>query len=193
MSEHTTNLNLTLPDYSEDADIGVLNDNFNAIDTAIAGKASTSSLATVATSGAYSDLTGTPTIDSELDNASTNAVQNAAVTAGISSAGKAPLRRGTALSATSSSHFSLHTLCTDTEHYGVGRYYVGSSIMSYIDDKPTGFGAGCEITVEENQLTNRFIITITANQSSWAGTVFKQWLTSDGWSAWYKFEGTAVT
>lgn len=86
MAEHTTNLNLALPSYLEDADIAVLNDNFTAIDTAVAAKANTSSLATVATSGAYDDLSGKPTIpivDSELDAQSTNAIQNAAVFAAL--------------------------------------------------------------------------------------------------------------
>lgn len=41
--------------------------------------ATKSSLATVATSGKYSDLTGTPTVDSTLSSTSTNAIQNKAV------------------------------------------------------------------------------------------------------------------
>ena len=46
-------------------------------------KANTSSLATVATSGAYSDLSGKPTIDTALDTTSTNAVENRAVAGAI--------------------------------------------------------------------------------------------------------------
>lgn len=53
------------------------------VDTLLAGKADTSSLATVATSGAYSDLTGKPTIDTALDTTSTNAVENRAVASEI--------------------------------------------------------------------------------------------------------------
>ena len=49
------------------------------VDTLLAAKANTSSLATVATSGAYSDLTGKPTIDTALDTTSTNAVENKAI------------------------------------------------------------------------------------------------------------------
>lgn len=49
------------------------------VDTLLAAKANTSSLATVATSGAYSDLSGKPTIDTALDTTSTNAVENRAV------------------------------------------------------------------------------------------------------------------
>ena len=43
------------------------------VDTALSGKASTSSLATVATTGAYSDLTGTPTIPAAQVNSDWNA------------------------------------------------------------------------------------------------------------------------
>ena len=46
-------------------------------------------LATVATSGKYSDLTGTPTIDSALSSTSTNAVQNKAINTAL--AGKVDL------------------------------------------------------------------------------------------------------
>ena len=41
-------------------------DNISALQTAVAGKADSSSLASVATSGAYSDLSGTPTIPDDL-------------------------------------------------------------------------------------------------------------------------------
>lgn len=55
------------------------------VDTLLAAKANTSSLATVATSGAYSDLSGKPTIDTALDTTSTNAVENRAVASEINS------------------------------------------------------------------------------------------------------------
>lgn len=55
------------------------------VDTLLAAKADSSSLATVATSGAYSDLTGKPTIDTALDTTSTNAVENRAVAGEINS------------------------------------------------------------------------------------------------------------
>lgn len=55
------------------------------VDTLLAAKANTSSLATVATSGAYSDLVGKPTIDTALDTTSTNAVENRAVASEINS------------------------------------------------------------------------------------------------------------
>jgi len=50
------------------------------VDTGLADKASTSSLSTVATSGSYNDLKDIPTIDSELSDSSTNAVQNKVIT-----------------------------------------------------------------------------------------------------------------
>lgn len=50
-----------------------------AIYSSLAAKADSSSLATVATSGSYSDLSNTPTIDSTITQNSTNAVQSGAV------------------------------------------------------------------------------------------------------------------
>ena len=47
--------------------------------SALASKIDGSSLATVATSGSYSDLTNKPVIDSAMSSSSTNAVQNQAV------------------------------------------------------------------------------------------------------------------
>ena len=55
------------------------------VDTLLAAKADSASLATVATSGAYSDLSGKPTIDTALDTTSTNAVENRAVASEINS------------------------------------------------------------------------------------------------------------
>lgn len=53
------------------------------VDALLAAKADSASLATVATSGAYSDLSGKPTIDTALDTTSTNAVENRAVASAI--------------------------------------------------------------------------------------------------------------
>jgi hypothetical protein len=53
------------------------------VDTGLSGKASTSSLSPVATSGSYNDLSNRPTIDSELSDSSTNAVQNKVITGTI--------------------------------------------------------------------------------------------------------------
>jgi hypothetical protein len=52
--------------------------------TALSGKADTSSLATVATTGAYSDLSGTPTVDQTYDGTSANAQSGVAVASAIS-------------------------------------------------------------------------------------------------------------
>lgn len=50
------------------------------VDTGLADKVSASSLSPVATSGSYNDLSNKPTIDSELSDSSTNAVQNKVIT-----------------------------------------------------------------------------------------------------------------
>lgn len=49
----------------------------------ISGKANTSDLAKVATSGSYNDLTDKPTIDTALSTTSTNAVQNKVINSSI--------------------------------------------------------------------------------------------------------------
>ena len=54
-------------------------------DTLLAAKANSADLATVATSGAYSDLSGKPTIDTQLNTTSTNAVENRAIASEINS------------------------------------------------------------------------------------------------------------
>ena len=55
------------------------------ITTELNKKANSSSLATVATSGSYNDLSNRPTIDSALSTSSTNAVQNKVVTTALNS------------------------------------------------------------------------------------------------------------
>ena len=111
----------------------------------------------------------------------------------VPAASKSAFTRGTALTATSANHFSVHTLCTDTTHYGVGRYYVGATAAAYIDDIPSGITGGFQVTVEEMALTNRFVITIVFNNNNEVGNVYKQWYTQNGWSSWFKFQGEAVT
>jgi len=56
---------------------------WSKIKAKLATKADTNSLATVATSGSYNDLSNKPTVDSTLSSSSTNAVQNQAVYAAI--------------------------------------------------------------------------------------------------------------
>ena len=110
MSTSTTNLGLTKPDGTELYDIEVFNENADKIDAFAGG------LAAVATTGAYADLSGKPTIptvDAALDSESTNAVQNAAVVAGL--AARIPLGIGKAItdpdpSATPPVYANLHEL-----------------------------------------------------------------------------------
>ena len=53
------------------------------VDSGLNSKVDTSSLADVATTGSYNDLSNKPTIDSELSDSSTNAVQNKVITGTI--------------------------------------------------------------------------------------------------------------
>ena len=185
MSDTTTNLGLVLPTYLEDADIEVINGNMETLDTAVASKANTADLADVATSGSYADLTGIPTVDATLDANSTNAIQNAAVVTGLNDASVASQKRGNLINATSTNHVSVHSLA-------VGRWYIGQSSVAYVEDIPSGIQSGIQVTVEEMQLPNRFVITLLINNNQEVGNVYKQWNTSAGWSAWFKFAGEAV-
>ena len=187
MSDTTTNLGLVLPTYLEDADIDVINGNMEKLDTAVASKANTADLADVATSGAYADLTGIPTVDATLDANSTNAIQNAAVVTGLNDASVAGQKRGNLINATSANHVSVHSLA-------VGRWYIGASSVGYIDDLPTSISSGgIQITVEEMALTNRFVITLLVNNNQEVGNVYRQWCTQNSWSSWYKYAGEVVS
>lgn len=64
IDNRTTNLNLALPNSTNKIsdDIARIISAFNALDTSVAAKANSSALATVATSGSYTDLTNKPTI-----------------------------------------------------------------------------------------------------------------------------------
>jgi hypothetical protein len=76
-----SSIDLTVSDSSTNA---IQNKSIKSyVDTGLADKASTSSLAPVATSGSYNDLSNKPTIDSELSDSSTNAVQNKVITGTI--------------------------------------------------------------------------------------------------------------
>lgn len=68
MATTTTNLNLVKPAGSEDADVSIINSNMDILDTAVHGKADTTDLATVATTGVYADLTGKPSIPDSPDD-----------------------------------------------------------------------------------------------------------------------------
>lgn len=77
----------------------------------------------------------------------------------------------------------------------VGRYYAGTSISDSILNKPVASTYGFELTVENNATSTRVIQTITYNTSNalHIGKIYKRWYTSDGWSAWYVYEGAAVS
>lgn len=194
MSEHTTNLQMTLPDYQDDADIEVLNDNFTILDTAVASKADTSSLADVATSGAYSDLTGTPTIpvvDDALDDESTNAIQNAAVAAGL--ALKIPFGVGKAItdpdpSATPPVYADLFTL-------PVGNYYRQTNVTRTLHLPNDSFTSTTAFVcwVVNTISSSRKMIILVPTTASFHGKLYTCIETSGGYGSWYKHEGTVLT
>lgn len=81
------------------------------------------------------------------------------------------------------------------DYMTVGRYYAGTSISGSILNKPAASTYGFELTVENNTTSTRVIQTITYNTSNalHIGKIYKRWYTSDGWSAWYVYEGVVVS
>lgn len=66
--QYTINYNLSKPDGTDVVDISVLNASFDKIDSELALRVLATALATVATSGKYSDLNGVPTKLSQFFN-----------------------------------------------------------------------------------------------------------------------------
>lgn len=100
---------------------------------------------------------------------------------------------GTALTATTDSHYDLNSL------QSVGRYNYGPSAAPYIDNMPSGIltSVGGEIIVERVQLNTRLRQTLYLNSRDNVG---KFWVRQSysgsspnlSWSSWYVFEGTEV-
>lgn len=75
----TSESDLTNNPITVNGESGTIGSMFTAAATQLAQKVDKTDLKAVATSGSYNDLSNTPTIDTELDTTSTNAVQNAAI------------------------------------------------------------------------------------------------------------------
>ena len=102
--------------------------------------------------------------------------------------GNYALSYGLTITATQDNPFDLDDLKT------IGRYNYGSSSTDYISSFPSDLPTtgGGTIIVENNQLVDRFTQTIFLNSKANAGKFWKRNFTSDGWSPWYRFEGTQV-
>ena len=90
-------------------------DNNTSTKDKIDSKADSSSLATVATTGAYSDLSGKPTIDTSLDTSSNNAIANSAVTTALGN--KAPKSDLASISITGTKNNTGSTIGNGTFFY----------------------------------------------------------------------------
>lgn len=113
----------------------------SAIGTALNGKADSSSLATVATSGNYSDLSNKPTIDSALDNTSENAVQNKAIATAIGN-----------LSSLATTHKDSLVNAVNDVNTKVGTKADSSTALKREDG--SGAGSGQTFTMETGGSTN---------------------------------------
>ena len=185
MSTSTTNLGLTKPDVTELYDIEVFNGNADKIDV-FAG-----SLATVATSGAYSDLSGKPTIptvDAALDSESANAIQNAAVAAGL--AARIPLGIGTAI--TDPAPSATPPVYADLFELPVGVYWRQTNITNTLH-LPSGVTGAFYCVVVNTISASRRKIYLFPCSGTKVGEFYTCTEMSSGYGSWYKFAGEAVT
>lgn len=76
-----------------------------------------------------------------------------------------------------------------------GRYSWGTTAVQYISSLPSDFPSGGSgfIKVEGIFSDNRFRQTIYANSKTNAGKFWQRNFASEGWSPWYRFDGTQVS
>lgn len=84
---------------------------------------------------------------------------------------------------------------TDLHNLTPGRYFIGQSNAGTIANRPENltFGFNVECSSIFDRSTNRLKLRLYYNSASTIGTFYECYLTSSGWSAWYKFSGTVVT
>ena len=125
--------------------------------------------------------------DTEISTALASYTDTAGMTAAIAAANY--FLRGSQITATSDNHFDVFGLSQ------IGAWYFGASVVPYMDNMPTSFPAsgGGQIRIIENQGTNRFIMTITANSIAGSGQMWQCWYTANGWGSWYKTTMTVDT
>lgn len=94
---------------------------------------------------------------------------------------------GTIISATSAAPVDLDDMRT------IGRYQCGATPSAYVSNQPNvGITTGFCLTITNNGLSSRFKQTIYYNAASLVGKFYERYLTSNGWSDWYVYEGTVV-
>lgn len=84
---------------------------------------------------------------------------------------------------------------TDLHSLTPGRYYAGQTNAPTILNRPESLNLGFNVECSSifDRSTNRLKLRLYYNSPSTIGTFYECYLTSAGWSAWYKFTGTAVT
>ena len=84
---------------------------------------------------------------------------------------------------------------TDLHDLTPGRYFIGQSNAPTIANRPENltFGFNVECSSIFDRSNNRLKLRLYYNSPSTIGTFYECYLTSSGWSAWYKFSGTVVT
>lgn len=94
---------------------------------------------------------------------------------------------GTIISATAAAPIDLDDMRT------IGRYQCGATPSAYVSNQPNvGITTGFCLVITNNGLSSRFKQTIYYNAASLVGKFYERYLTSNGWSDWYVYEGTVV-
>lgn len=172
-------------------------------------------LADVATSGAYADLTGKPTVDASMSASSTNAVQNKAVSAALAEkagAGELIAEATARAAADTALQTAVGTKASVSDIYGLasatisppqgetadlneyktpGIYRVpNSAYAGRIENSPVT-GAGYLLRIAALQMDQYFRQEIYV-QSHPEYFFVRHYRDTNGWTPWYKYEGTAV-
>lgn len=178
-----------LNDLTDDQITALIAETKELLEAEIAEKVDAAGLAAVATSGSYTDLSDTPETDAAPTENSTNAVQSGGVFAALAEKAAAAdiYGSGTIMSASSENPVDLNDITT------VGRYQCGQSASAYVLNRPISQNLGFSLTVSTNGLASRYRQTIYLNSDTYAGIFYERYFTTNGWTAWYKFTGEAVT
>ena len=94
---------------------------------------------------------------------------------------------GTIMSASSENPVDLNNITA------IGRYQCGQSASAYVLNRPISQNYGFALTVATNGLASRYRQTVYLNSDTYAGIFYERYFTTNGWTAWYKFTGEAVT
>lgn len=206
MATTTENLGLTLPAGTEKADISVLNENFQAIDT-FAGQATADIQQAQETANAAAPQSTTYTktevdtalaaklntsdVDASLSSTSENPVQNKVVQASITQLGEEveEIENIMQIPSFDTNVFSSLSAYSDTMSAGTYTFFVPSN--NTLTDVPMNDSNA--IVTARVYNTNVAVLDFTAISTTYQMYRYSRIKSSGTWHDWYRFEGTAVT